>query len=259
MLPEPDHGKVRIGIRWHTGATDELRVARAVHTGTARRSPSPAVEMVRQLGPVMPAAELAGQLNAAGLATGNGRPFDAKAVQWIRHAYNIPVPAPYADGEISVTEAARRLGCSTGVIYDWIQAGQLDARRGPGNRLCIPWNDRIQAACHDRIAASRAPQPARAPGPAADAPEMSAPPSRLPARCSPGQHDRITPYSSRPRGAGTPHTRQPVGMLMPAIRQHGHRQPGWRPATSVDSDHTRITGHRRNPDGDEVPEVRRRL
>ena len=33
----------------------------------------------------------------------------------------------------------------------------------------------------------------------------------------------------------------------------------WRPATSVDSDHTRITGHRRNPDGDEVPEVRRRL
>ena len=36
-------------------------------------------------------------------------------------------------------------------------------------------------------------------------------------------------------------------------------QRRWRPATSVDSDHTRITGHRRNPDGDEVPEVRRRL
>ena len=154
LLPEPDHGKVRIGIRWHTGATDELRVARAVHTGTARRSPSPAVEMVRQLGPVMPAAELAGQLNAAGMVTGNGRPFDAKAVAWIRHAYNIPVPAPYADGEISVAEAASRLGCSTGVIYDWIQAGQLDARRGPGNRLCITWNDRIQAACRERIAAS---------------------------------------------------------------------------------------------------------
>ena len=37
------------------------------------------------------------------------------------------------------------------------------------------------------------------------------------------------------------------------------RSECWRPATSVDSDHTRITGHRRNPDGDEVPEVRRRL
>jgi excisionase family DNA binding protein len=154
LLPEPGHGKVRIGIRWHTGATDELCVARAVHPGTARRSPSPVIEMVRQLGPVTPAAELAGQLNAAGLTTGRGRPFDAKAVQWIRHAYNIPAPAPYADGEISVTEAARQLGCSTGVIYHWIQAGQLDARRGPGNRLCITWNDRIQADRRERIAAS---------------------------------------------------------------------------------------------------------
>ena len=154
LLPEPDHGKVRIGIRWHTGATDELRVTRAVHPGTAKQSPSPVVEMVRQLGPVTPTAELAGQLNAAGLTTGHGRPFDAKAVQWIRHAYNIPAPAPYADGEISVTDAARQLGCSTGVIYYWIESAQLNARRGPGNRLCITWNDRIQAACRERIAAS---------------------------------------------------------------------------------------------------------
>jgi excisionase family DNA binding protein len=154
VLPEPDQAKVRIGIRWHTGATDELRLARAIHTGTARRSPSPAVEMIRQLGPVTPAAELARQLNAAGIVTGNSRPFDAKAVQWIRHAYHIPAPAPYHDGEISVAEAARRLGCSTGAIYYWIQAGQLDARRGPGNRLCITWNDPIQAACRDRITTS---------------------------------------------------------------------------------------------------------
>jgi DNA invertase Pin-like site-specific DNA recombinase len=154
LLPESDQAKVRIGIRWHAGATDELRVTRAAHTGTARRSPSPAVEMVRQLGPVTPAAELARQLNAAGMVTGNSRPFDAKAVQWIRHAYHIPAPAPFADGEVSVAQAARQLGCSTGVIYDWIQGGQLDARRGPGNRLCIPWNDRIQAAGRDRIAAS---------------------------------------------------------------------------------------------------------
>ena len=55
LLPEPDPAKVRIGIRWHTGATDELAAARAIHPGTARRSPSPAVEMVRQLGPATPA------------------------------------------------------------------------------------------------------------------------------------------------------------------------------------------------------------
>ena len=50
-----------------------------------------------------------------------------------------------------MTEAARRLGCSTGVIYYWIDAAQLDARRGPGNRLCLSWNDRIEAACRHRI------------------------------------------------------------------------------------------------------------
>ena len=154
MLPEPDQAKVRIGIRWHTGATDELRVARAVHPGTAKRSPSPAVEMIRRLGPVTPAAELAGQLNAAGMVTGYGRPFDVKAVQWVRHAHRIPAPAAYADGEISVAEAARRLGCSTSVVYHWIHTGQLTARRSSGSRLCIPWDARIQAGCHQRIAES---------------------------------------------------------------------------------------------------------
>ncbi|WP_223838882.1 recombinase family protein [Saccharopolyspora pogona] len=154
LLPEPDHDKVAIGIRWHTGATDELRVARAVHPGTAKRSPSPAVEMVTRLGPTTPTAELADILNAAGLTTGHGRPFDIKAVQWIRHVYHIPAPAAYAEGEISVAQAAERLGCSTGVIYYWIETGQLHAHRGSGNRLCIPWNGQVQHACNRRIAAS---------------------------------------------------------------------------------------------------------
>jgi DNA invertase Pin-like site-specific DNA recombinase len=154
LLPEPDQAKIRIGIRWHTGATDELSAARAIHPGTAKRSPSPAIEMVRQLGPVTPTAELAEQLNAAALTTGHGRPFDAKAVQWIRHAYNIPAPPPYAASEISVAEAARRLGCSAGVIYYWIESAQINARRGPGSRLCITWNDQVEAACRHRIAES---------------------------------------------------------------------------------------------------------
>jgi DNA invertase Pin-like site-specific DNA recombinase len=151
LLPEPDQGKVRIGIRWHTGATDELTAARPLPPGPAKRSPPAAVEMVRQLGPGTPAAELAEQLNAAGLTTGHGRPFDVKAVQWIRHAYHIPAPDPYANGEISVAEAASRLGCSTYVIYDWIDTGKLAARRGQGGRLHIPWDKQVQAGCRARI------------------------------------------------------------------------------------------------------------
>ena len=154
MLPEPDVGKVRIGIRWHTGATDDITVARATHPGTAKRSPSPAVDMMIRLGPTTPTAELAERLNAAGHTTGTGAPFDLKAVQWIRHAYHIPAPNPYADGEISVADAAHRLGCSTSVIYDWIKTSKLAARRGTGNRLCIPWTDQIEAQCCCRITES---------------------------------------------------------------------------------------------------------
>lgn len=154
LLPESDHTKARIGIRWRTGASDELRVARAIHPGTAVRSPSRAVDMVTRLGPTTDTGELAALLNAAGLTTGHRRPFDTKAVQWIRHAYHIPAPNAYADGEISVTDAAARLGVSTGVVYDWIKTGKLAARRGPGNRLCIAWTDHVETQCRTRITES---------------------------------------------------------------------------------------------------------
>ena len=41
LLPEPDQAKVRIGIRWHTGATDELTVARAPATRHRQAQPVP--------------------------------------------------------------------------------------------------------------------------------------------------------------------------------------------------------------------------
>jgi DNA invertase Pin-like site-specific DNA recombinase len=154
LLPETDPAKARIGIRWHTGASDELLTDRPLPPGPAKRSPSPTVELVRQLGPTTQTQDLADKLNAAGLTTGHGRPFDIAAVQWIRHAYRIPAPNPYTDSEISVADAARRLGCSIGVVYYWIETGKLAARRGAGNRLCIRWTNHIEAECHRRISES---------------------------------------------------------------------------------------------------------
>src|SRR5439155_19476817 len=98
LLPETRRDQVRVGIRWHTGATDELRVARAVHPGTAKRTVPQAVEVIKRLGPTMSNHDLVAHLNTAGLRTGHGRPFDIPAVQWVRHAYHIPSPHPYAAG-----------------------------------------------------------------------------------------------------------------------------------------------------------------
>ncbi len=169
LLPEQEPDQVRIGVRWHTGATEQLTAARAVHPGTAKRSPAAAIDLVKRLGPTTSNEDLATQLNTAGLRTGHRHPFDIAAVQWIRHAYKIPAPDPFAAGEISVAEAARRAGCSTGVLYHWIHTGQLAARRGPGNRFCIPWNDQAHADCQSLIAQSahldRTARPRKLPAP----------------------------------------------------------------------------------------------
>src|SRR5204862_8104598 len=51
VLPETDPDKLRIGVRWHTGATDEILAARPLPPGPASRTPTAAVELIRRLGP----------------------------------------------------------------------------------------------------------------------------------------------------------------------------------------------------------------
>jgi DNA invertase Pin-like site-specific DNA recombinase len=154
LLPEPDQGKARIGIRWHTGATDEIVTRRAPRSYEARRTPPEIVERIREFDPTTSNTDVAAALNAGGHRSGLGRAFTAKAVQWIRHAYRSPASGPYDTGEISVAQAAARLSVSIGVVYYWISTAQLDARRGKGNRLCIPWSEKVEAACRRRIARS---------------------------------------------------------------------------------------------------------
>ena len=156
--PNPDPStKARIGIRWHTGATDEITLARAVHPGTAKRSPSPAVAMVTRLGPTTPTA------------AGTGRPAQRGRAH---HRHRCPVRPQSCPVDPPRLPCARpgslHLACeipasptppngsptSTGVVYDWIKTGKLAARRGSGNRLCIPWTERVEAECRCRIAQS---------------------------------------------------------------------------------------------------------
>ena len=223
VLPEPDRSKARIGIRWHTGATDELTVDRPVHPGTARRSPAPAIDLVRRLGPTTSNDELVTRLNAAGHLTGHGRPFDIDAVQWIRHAYKIPVPDPYGPGEISVAEAARRLGCSTSVIYHWIHTGQLTARRGSASRFCIPWNAQAEAGCRSRIAQSahlgRAARPRTLPAPAFPAVggEVSVTQAAYQLGCIPGS----STTGSKP-GSSAPAAAPETGCTSPGTTRFRH-------------------------------------
>jgi DNA invertase Pin-like site-specific DNA recombinase len=154
LLPEPDHEHARIGIRWHTGSSDEITIARPLPPGPAKRTPTPAAELIIGLGPTTGNDDLVDLLNNAGHTTGFGRPFDIDAVQWVRHVHHIPVPKPQQAGELSVAETAGRLGISADAVYCWIKTGKLDVRRTPTGRICVPWNGRVENDCRQRIAES---------------------------------------------------------------------------------------------------------
>ncbi len=155
VLPETDRAKVRVGIRWHTGATDDITTDRPRPAiGPAVATPAAVVEVIRALGPTTGNDDLVTLLNEAGHRTGKGRPFDVDAVQWVRHVHKIPTPGPLAPGEVSAADAATRLGISADAVYYWIKAGHLPARRGPGNRLAITWTPEIETSCRARITSS---------------------------------------------------------------------------------------------------------
>ncbi|MFN2505245.1 MAG: recombinase family protein [Acidimicrobiales bacterium] len=153
LLPEPDFAKARIGLRWHTGAADELVVARRLAVVAYRRTDPAAIELARGLADLAN-AELAVRLNAAGYTTGAGRPFDNDAVASLRHSHHIPPPGLLQAGEVTVADVARRTGISHGAVIHWIARGWLDARRGLNDQWCIPFGPGVEEACRQRVARS---------------------------------------------------------------------------------------------------------
>jgi len=155
LTSQPEGRELQVGIRWRSGASEQHTIQRPPKPADAQRTPSPAVELTRHLAPDHTNAQIACQLNAAGLRTGKGRPFTPDSVQWILWRHKIPHPTNWAqDGELTVAQLAERLAVAPGVIYAWITTGKLAARRGPGNRLYIPFPPDVEQQCRQLVANS---------------------------------------------------------------------------------------------------------
>ncbi|HVQ97695.1 MAG TPA: recombinase family protein, partial [Mycobacterium sp.] len=104
LLPTPDKTSCRIGVRWQTGATDELTVGRR----GPGRTPPDALAIIRDQGATATSAALAEQLNTAGMRTGKGHRWSPAAVARVRETHTIRAPRSIAPpaGEISVKRAA---------------------------------------------------------------------------------------------------------------------------------------------------------
>jgi hypothetical protein len=151
---EPAGPRLGIGIRWRSGAAEEVATLRWPSAAQSRRTPAGVVEFVARLAPERPDAEIAEALNAEGRTTGTGRPFDVDAVRWVRFAHGIHARPLLAPGELTVEQVATHLGVSPNVVYYWIGHGQLEARRGMAGRWCIPFSAEIERGCRERIASS---------------------------------------------------------------------------------------------------------
>ncbi|MCA1700848.1 MAG: recombinase family protein, partial [Actinobacteria bacterium] len=141
LTSQPDERELRLGIRWRSGAAEEHLTLRPESPGATRRTPRDAVDLITRLGPHRTDEQLVAELKTAGLRTGTGLPFDERAVRWVRYAHKIAAaPKPLLEpDELTVGQVADRLGVSVGAVYYWISHGQLAARRGPANRLCVPF------------------------------------------------------------------------------------------------------------------------
>jgi len=154
LIPDPDTAKLRIGIHWHAGSTQELVVQRMRRVTEWRRTTPEAIELARRLGPEMDNAALAAALDAAGHRTGAGRAFDADAVSSLRHYHGIGAAGLLEPGELTVRDVAGRLAVNQGTVTNWINRGLLPARRGLYNRWCIPFGPEVEAVWRDHVAVS---------------------------------------------------------------------------------------------------------
>ena len=149
-----DPAQISVGLRWKSGASQQVHVTRRRSAIQLRCTDPAAIELARRIGPGLDNNALAGALNDAGHRTGTGQPFDGVAAGNLRSYHHIPYPGLLEDGELTPRQVAQLTGVSTGTIHYWINAGYLPARRGPAGRWCIPFPPDVEAACRERAAGS---------------------------------------------------------------------------------------------------------
>jgi len=129
-----------IKVAWQSGAVTEIEVPR-LHRRDLLRTPVAAIERLRALATAgRHDEEIAKVLNAEGMRTGHGLPWNTTAVRWTRKRERISRVAPdrprrellpdrYPDGRYSVAGAAKRFGVKLDLVRAWVKRGLVRAER----------------------------------------------------------------------------------------------------------------------------------
>ena len=141
-------------LRWRGGWIDESELA-LPQRFRPERDCDETVEQVRRLSELYPDARIAESLNAQGRRSTSGQRFTRKLVTGLRHRHGIAVfrgdsqdRDDSGEALLSVSEAARELGTSSGTLYRWIRQGFVPAEvAGAGE----PMRVRLDANVRERF------------------------------------------------------------------------------------------------------------
>jgi hypothetical protein len=120
---------VTLQLRWHGGATEELRVPLRPKASDQWRHDPALVERVRELAQHANDERIVEHLNQAGVKTRKGNRLTVSAIRWIRFKHAIPVPTLKRPEERTVPEVAAHFGVSPHVIYYWIERHHITGRK----------------------------------------------------------------------------------------------------------------------------------
>jgi len=147
--------KAVLHIRWQGGALEDLVVDLPLSAPDKVRYPEATVNRVRSLAQSMTDPQIVAALNQDGLLSAKGKPFTLNMIKWIRWRHNIPTPSLKQPDDLTVAEVAERFNVSPGVVYYWIEGGQLPARKlGPGSPYWITLSRETEIRLQSWIAAS---------------------------------------------------------------------------------------------------------
>ncbi|AIB12668.1 hypothetical protein ABAZ39_11835 [Azospirillum argentinense] len=128
-------GQVSVRIVWQTGAVSEHWVRRRVHGYDQHADFGRLEQRIRALnGAGNMDAAIAAALNAEGLLTAKGTPFNGALVHLLRRRWGIPTvkingtapnPDRWPDGTYSIQGVAKAVGVTAQTVFDWLKVGLL--------------------------------------------------------------------------------------------------------------------------------------
>src|SRR5262249_30702318 len=136
-------------IHWHGGVHSELRVPRRRHGRTRLSTPLEIVEAVRVLNRVCDDLTIAGYLNREGLRTGRGNRWTWQRVVSLRGNHHIAAYSAQrqeAEGWLTLTEAAHRLGVASATLRVAIERAQLVGYHPLPNGPWVIHRDQLETA-----------------------------------------------------------------------------------------------------------------